>query len=130
MRAAQAEQVTHMRLMGNSYGRIADELGLPLNTVKSFCRRKGIVTEDGVSRCEYCGAEVKQTEHRKRKRFCSDTCRTRWWSAHRHLLHRASRVALHCLNCGREFTDYATAGRKYCSHECYINTRFGGAGYD
>lgn len=130
MIAAQAEQISHMRRMGNSYGRIADALGLPLNTVKSFCRRRGITEKAEVSLCEYCGAEVGQTEHRKTKRFCSDACRMHWWSKHRHLLGGASRVAHHCLNCGREFTDYSTAGRKYCCHECYINARFGGVDDD
>lgn len=117
MRTAQAEQISHMRRMGNSYGQIADSLGLPLNTVKSFCRRRCITAESGVSLCECCGVEVKQTEHRKVKRFCSDTCRTKWWSAHQHLFSRTSRVPIHCQYCGRKFTDYATAGRKYCSHD-------------
>lgn len=130
MRAIQAEQISHMRRMGNSYGRIAESLGVSLNTVKSFCRRKGIIAESGVSRCEWCGSEVKQTEHRKTKRFCSDACRTKWWSAHRHLLNSTSQVMLRCLYCGREFVDYATAGRKYCCHECYIKARFGGASDD
>ncbi len=72
MRTAQAEQISHMRRTGNSYGRIADSLGLPLNTVKSFCRRRGITAETSASLCECCGAEVKQMEHRKTKRFCSE----------------------------------------------------------
>lgn len=129
MRATQAEQLSHMRRMGNSYRQIAESLGMPLSTVKSFCRRKGITVKAGTGRCEYCGVEVKQAEHRKAKRFCSDTCRTRWWSEHRQLLTGALRVAFHCLYCGREFMDYAATGRKYCCHECYINARFGGA-YD
>lgn len=130
MRAAQAEQISHMRRMGNSYGQIAESLGVPLNTVKSFCRRKGIMPESGVSHCEWCGSDVEQTEHRKPKRFCSDTCRTRWWSAHRHLLSSTSQVAIRCLHCGREFMDYATTGRKYCCHACYVKARFGGVDDD
>lgn len=127
MKAAQAEQISHMRRMGNSYGRIAESLGMSLNTVKSFCRRQGITGEAGMAICEYCGAEVVQTKHRKKKRFCSNTCRTRWWSAHRHLLGGEARVALYCLHCGCEFMDYPAAARKYCCHECYIKARFGGA---
>lgn len=128
MTMRQEGQIVHMRRMGNSYRQIADELGVPLSTVKSFCRRKGVAAETGISRCECCGVEIEQSEHHRTKRFCSDTCRTRWWSAHRHLLNSTSKVLLHCLHCGREFTDYASTGRKYCCHECYIKARFGGAG--
>lgn len=122
-------QITRLRRMGKGYGSIADELGVSLNTVKSFCRRKGLtgrVSEGGVVRCAFCGAEVPQAEHRKPKKYCSDACRMKWWNAHRHLLHRRTGVVFHCLSCGREFTDYASAGRKYCSHACYIKDRFGG----
>lgn len=35
-----------------------------------------------------------------------------------------------CAGCGREFTAYGNARRKYCSHACYINHRFGGGGAD
>lgn len=127
MRAAQAVQISHMRRMGNSYGQIAESTGLPLNTVKSFCRRQGITAVDGVSLCACCGVEVEQTEHRKVKRFCSDACRASWWREHRHMMSRRSEAIIHCLHCGREFTDYASVQRKYCCHECYIKARFGGA---
>jgi endogenous inhibitor of DNA gyrase (YacG/DUF329 family) len=30
--------------------------------------------------CEFCGQSVRQSEHRKRKRFCSDKCRMSWWN--------------------------------------------------
>lgn len=31
-----------------------------------------------------------------------------------------------CPSCGREFTAYGNAGRKYCCHPCYIAARFKG----
>ena len=29
-----------------------------------------------------------------------------------------------CIHCGKEF--HGRSGRKYCSHQCYIEERFGG----
>jgi hypothetical protein len=29
-----------------------------------------------------------------------------------------------CIACGKRFSAYGKADRKYCSHECYINDRF------
>ena len=31
-----------------------------------------------------------------------------------------------CPVCKKTFTVYGNANRKYCSHECYIEDRFGG----
>lgn len=31
-----------------------------------------------------------------------------------------------CPECGKEFTAYGNAKRKYCSHDCYIAARFKG----
>jgi hypothetical protein len=31
-----------------------------------------------------------------------------------------------CAGCGVEFAAYGNASRKFCSHECYIKSRFGG----
>lgn len=129
MTSRQEEQITHLRLMRKSYGAIAESLNLSVNTVKSFCQRNSLGGRnrvDGqqeISRCDYCGKAVEQTAHRKRKRFCSDACRMKWWREHRVLINRKT-VTVICHNCGKEFSDYETAGRKYCCHECYVADRF------
>lgn len=138
MTAIQEEQIAHMRMAGESYGKIADSLNISVNTVKSFCRRKNIYggkgetnkTQDGKVSCAYCGEEVPQPEHRKAKRFCSDACRVKWWNRHRQLAGRKNKMTLVCRNCGREFSDYGSAGRKYCCHGCYVAARFKGGGGD
>jgi len=33
-----------------------------------------------------------------------------------------------CAHCARPFESYGNAGRKYCSHGCYIAARFGPSG--
>ena len=38
----QREQIIKLRAAGNGYGKIAQELGISPNTVKSFCRRNAI----------------------------------------------------------------------------------------
>ena len=35
-------------------------------------------------------------------------------------------VSTRCARCGKPFTAYGNAGRKYCSHSCYIADRFKG----
>ena len=52
---------------------------------------------------------------------------TRWWNSHLDLVKRKAIYHFTCPTCGREFTAYGNAHRKYCSHSCYIEDRFGGA---
>lgn len=100
-----------MRAKGVGFSAIANELSLPLSTIKSFCRRYK-------DKCEFCGIEVEQTSGRKHKRFCSDSCRIKWWN-----LNRTGKEHI-CTGCGEHFT--AIEKRKYCCHKCYIKHRFGG----
>ena len=77
-----------MRAAGNGYGSIAQSLGISLNTVKSFCRRKAITEKTAVlltgetTCCENCGREIQQVAKRKKKRFCCDKCRNQWCNSH------------------------------------------------
>ena len=88
----QKDMIRQMRAEGYGYIRIAQELGISENTVKSFCQRKGlsagkikaaVPSADG-SRgiCPCCGAKVVQNPGRKAKKFCSDKCRNKWWNSH------------------------------------------------
>lgn len=121
-------QIGHMRKRGLGYTEIARSLGLSVNTVKSYCQRSGVkplakntVQPDDV--CRQCGCVLKHTPGRKKKCFCSDACRLRWWHGHRELGRNARTVV--CVSCGKAFvTDRM---QKYCSHACYIQARFGGA---
>ena len=113
----QEEQVRRMKAGGCGYVKIARELGLSENTVKSFCRRKGLNgaadTADGDKRnCLCCGTQVMQNPGRKVKKFCSDKCRNAWWNSHQDRVERRAH--------------YGNAGRKYCCHACYVADRFGG----
>lgn len=127
MKDEQKRQIIALRRDGVGYGGIASQLGLSINTVKSFCRRHSLATPPTESVCEQCGRPIEQTPGRKRKRFCSDACRNRWWNSHLDLVKRKANYTYTCPACGKEFTVYGDSHRKFCSHACYIEYRFGGA---
>ena len=121
-------QIVQMRKRGLGYTEIARSLGMSVNTVKSYCRRSGVkplekMTAQSGDVCRQCGSVLKHTPGRKRKRFCSDVCRLRWWHGHRELGRNARTIV--CASCGKAFATDRT--QKYCSHACYIQPRFGGA---
>ena len=122
------KQIVVLRKKGLGYKRIAADLGLPVGTVKSFCRRNDIQKSDNPegSYCEFCGSEITQIPGRKKKRFCSDECRNKWWNTHLDQVDKRAVYKFKCIHCGKEFESYGNKKRKYCSHECYIKHRFGG----
>lgn len=100
------------------------------NSVKSYCRRNKLSNEDlkrndGESSCEQCGTIIHQVKGRKRKRFCSDKCRNQWWNSHLDQVKRKKVYEYVCPVCGKPFSVYGNAKRKYCSHDCYVIGRFG-----
>ncbi len=138
MADSQRKEIANLRAKGNGYGKIALTLGMSQNTVKSYCRRNNITigsaadietsapVETGTSFCECCGKEIRQVFGHKKKRFCSDPCRNKWWNSHLDLVKRKAVYKYKCPGCGRAFEVYGNSHRKYCSHACYIDHRFGG----
>ena len=135
MTNSQKIQIAKLRTAGEGYGKIAQTLGISLNTIKSFCRRNdlGVDTEISsakvtkeISRCENCGQEIRQIAKQKRKRFCCDKCRNAWWNKHLGQVKRKTVYHFTCPQCGKEFHIYGDKRRKYCSHDCYIAARFKG----
>lgn len=137
MTIEQKNIIASMRKAGVGYTKIAQEIGVSENTVKSFCRRNGLtvsavqpesekVTVPAEKSCRFCGAPFIQYPGRKVKKFCSPECRNKFWNAHINDEKRKAMETYICLHCGKEFYAYAGHGRKYCSHECYISARFGG----
>lgn len=122
----QKKQIIALRRNGAGYGNIASQLGISINTVKSFCRRHSLAAPPTDSLCEQCGRPIAQNPRRKRKRFCCDACRNKWWNSHLDLVKRKAVYIFTCPTCGKEFTVYGNSHRKFCSHACYIAYRFGG----
>ena len=108
------------RSQGLGYKRIAAVLGLSVNAVKCYFRRHPV--EKRESACEQCGKTVVQAPHRKKKRFCSDACRMKWWYAHKDRM-RVKKLYEHtCRMCGIVFTDQYK-DRTYCSRACFADAR-------
>lgn len=132
MTTKQENQIHLLRSEGKGYTAIANLLGLSVNTVKSYCRRNNLqgVRSGGNSNeahafCKQCGAELPQASGQKERKFCSDECRMKWWNSHQEQVERKAIYNFTCANCGKPFTAYGNAHRKYCSHACYIEDRFG-----
>lgn len=71
-------ELERMRMDGYGPTRIANELGLSVNTVKSYIRRHP--SPRNAVFCLQCGRAVRQTPGRKKKKFCSNTCRSQYWN--------------------------------------------------
>ena len=128
----QKEQIKVLRQRGMGYIRVAQALGISENTVKSFCRRNkltGQVKQEKLAEhfCFYCGTAVTQNPGRKEKKFCSNKCRMKWWNSHPEQVNRKAVYEFTCVHCEKPFTAYGNANRKYCSQECYIADKLGGA---
>ncbi|MBQ3459964.1 MAG: RNA polymerase subunit sigma-70 [Solobacterium sp.] len=131
----QKEQIRNLRGEGLSYAEIARQVDASRDAVISFCRRNGlqeikkpitavkIAAEDV---CRECGKPLVQVNGMKRRVFCSKECRVKWWKEHPEQLNQKAVYQYTCPHCGKPFSAYGNAKRKYCSHSCYISDRFGG----
>ena len=131
MTSEQKEKIIHLRRQDLGYADIGRELGISKDTVKSFCRRNGLMvlgskTVDDKDRCRECGKPIVQQEKKKKLIFCCKSCREKWWTEHADKIDRKAIYIFTCEGCGKSFTAYGNKHRKYCSHRCYIQDRFGG----
>lgn len=127
------QMIDSLRRQDLGYKRIANELRLNENTIKSYCHRHPLAEKPPqpdlnelatIVLCKNCGKEVVQVAGRKAKKFF---CRIRWWNAHPDQIDRKkSAMYQHtCKRCGKEFVVYGNWDRKYCCHDCYIRDQFG-----
>ena len=130
--AYQERRIRALRYRGVGYRSIAAELGISRDTVRNYCTSHeldGIATDQTYpdqNICPYCSGEIIQPRRGRRRRFCSDTCCRKWWAAHPDAIRQSPEAQHHltCAYCGRGFTSYGNASRRYCSHNCYIRDRF------
>ncbi|MGV9196423.1 hypothetical protein ACTOVL_04350 [Arcanobacterium canis] len=111
---------------------IAERLNAEPAEIKRYLYRSNIqplVEEPPFSNwCSWCGKGFMPPKQYPKKRFCSDAHRLAWWAANRSAINGRTQEELTCLNCGKPFTAFACAGRKYCDHGCYIQHRYGTKG--
>jgi hypothetical protein len=129
------QQICVLRGGGASYSQIADGLGISVNTVKSFCKRNDlggrakpgkelVPITDAATACRNCGVPLSQASGVKPRKFCAPACRQAWGAAHPDAIQQRATYFFDCNGCGQPFTAYGNTARKYCSHACYITTRF------
>lgn len=122
MTAEEICRIGQLRLEGYGYKKIASLIRLPVNTVKTYCRRHPVSKEDVAAEnnlCKMCGKKLEQTPHKRKRIFCSDACRLAWWNSHREQINRKAVHSLTCAYCGQDFESYGNDHRKFCSRKCY-----------
>ena len=78
MKKQESDKLNQLRLHGVPPSAIAQELGLSVNTVKSYIRRHPNI--GNTVKCQWCDEPVLQSAGRKQKKFCSDRCRITYWN--------------------------------------------------
>lgn len=127
----QRENIATLRRMGRSYEEIGKAMGIHKGTIKTFCWRNNIKPDGAPSQqeiyfCRECGKTIVQKPKMKKRFFCCDACGYKWWKEHPERINRKAIYSFTCAGCGQPFTAYGNNKRKFCSHQCYINTRFKG----
>ena len=128
MTEEQKKQIKDLRGKGEGYKKIAQYIGISVNTVKSFCRNNELTGNSSSAVCLACGKPLVQMPKRKQRKFCSAQCRETWWSKNRNKGNKPTGETVRCIHCGKAFSAYEREHRKYCSHTCYVAERFQGGG--
>ena len=74
--------------------------------------------------CRCCGEPLGQIPGKRKRFFCSEECRRKWWTEHPEASGGKALYSFTCSACGKKFAVYGNQSRKYCSHQCYIQARF------
>lgn len=122
----QKNQILALREQGCGYAAIAKITALSINTVKSFCRRNGLMATsaaEATPACPFCGDALEQRAKAKPKRFCSEGCRRAWWRAHSAAGVKKAYYQKVCAYCGKPYTVYGRQESKYCGLDCAHNAR-------
>lgn len=118
--------ILEYRKLGYGYKKISTLLGLSVSCVKSHCRRHPETQESvegsNFNLCTQCGKVITSLPHHKKKMFCSDECRTKWWSKHQKDINHKKVYPTVCQNCGQTFISIRKDS-KYCCRQCYMDFR-------
>lgn len=138
MTEAEKQLIYDLRLKGVGYKAIAAVLGKSRDSIRGFCRRNGLTGDSSVVAlnvkeqinnnllCTCCGKPIKQKGRGRTRKFCSEECRRKWWKENPQARNKSETAIYHytCPHCGKEFSTYGNKKRKFCSHDCYIKSRF------
>ena len=132
MTEAQKEKIQALRWRGHTYKDIGNVLGLPTNTIKTYCWRNGIAVlnqdksndQPVYAFCQNCGQPIAQAEKQKPRKFCGAKCREAWWNKNRQTDDKCVCI-VRCAYCGEAFEKYKHSQKRFCCHRHYIFHRFG-----
>lgn len=127
MTDVQKKDVERLRKLGYGYKTIAKQLLVPVETIKSHCRRHDIQKEPEKAlyvQCLNCGKTLNQLPGRKRKKYCSDACRASWWAMQPENVRYKTRYKHVCEMCGTVFESH-TKHQRFCSQKCAAAERRG-----
>ena len=120
MTKTQTDLIIKMRRELRTYSEIAIEVGLSVNTIKSFCYRHELHTsaiKKDSGKCVNCGKQL-PTKRTRPRMYCSPACRVMYWRKHRD--NKSEKlIESECAICGKKIYDYASAKRKFCSRKCF-----------
>lgn len=119
------EKILELRDRKKSYGEISKLLNISIGTIKSTCFRSNKELrpkQETICRC--CHSVVTQPKEGKRKVFCSQTCRNKWWNTNIDKVNKKAFYNYECAYCHRLFERYGRPNAKYCSKACYIAGRY------
>lgn len=133
MTTEEVQVINDLQKQGLGYKKISTVTGLPINTVKAYCRRHKVdaTTSEGPQAfCKGCGKPIKRLPNAKPRVYCSDECRMRFWNSHRNEVKHKAIYTFTCPYCGQTFQSYGNPNRKYCSRACVANARRKGGATD
>ena len=112
----QKEQILKLKSKGKTFTEIAARLGVSKSTVKSSFYR---LSSKKTSNCKNCGTPL--PDGSARRVFCCDKCRLAYFKTHTG--YTRTQYKRKCPCCGASFTS-SHGEQKYCSHPCYIKSRY------
>ncbi|OQB13004.1 MAG: hypothetical protein BWY15_01968 [Firmicutes bacterium ADurb.Bin193] len=126
MTELQKQRIVALRRSGLGYKKIAAVVGVSRDSVR-YCCKNSIAdsTSDGEG-CRMCGGSIEHSVRGRKRFFCSENCRRKWWSAHPEMRNPkpGAVYTIICAGCGTKFESYGNRSRKYCSHGCFVKSRW------
>lgn len=145
----QRERVREMRMAGEECKAIAGRMGIPEGQVIVYCiqlglpvsgpcRTMGLPAEDEAwlkyrrgepegRKCPVCGRVLEQPYRGRRRKFCSQRCKDKFWNdRQKGRQEELGREAV-CENCGKKFiaVNEKNGERRFCGRDCYFEFRYG-----
>ncbi|MBQ8953873.1 MAG: hypothetical protein IJ048_07125 [Clostridia bacterium] len=115
MNQLQMETIESLRAEGLTYDKIASAMSMSLSAIKMYFSRK----KAKIPRCDQCRCRL--VAKSKKARFCSDSCRFKWYQSHLDTSSNPEKYIHNCLTCGKVF--FAVKPASFCSRPCYYQSR-------